>query len=160
MAVSDLVKRVARAIADTTDFDGDRLASRFAESELRDIAQAAIAAMQTAAAPALKPAVEVWEAAYGAFVFHNKGSDYEAAAAVIEADRAAIIAAKDAEIAALQAHADALAVELQQIEVDAMEHYNDWMEHGCEKAEATRFVFDLGEYTRQALRAYEEFRRD
>lgn len=114
------------------------------------------------AAPALKPAMEVWQeasdaATYGSVKYQPHAD--QVAAAVIEADRAAIIAAKDAEIAALQAQADAMAVELQQIEVDAMEHYNDWIEHGCEQAEATRFAFDLGEYARKALRAYEEFRR-
>lgn len=39
---SELIERVARAIADTTDFDGDRMASRYADSELRDLARAAI----------------------------------------------------------------------------------------------------------------------
>ena len=110
----------------------------------------------------LRPAVEVWREAvydYGGASIEGVEAEYRAAA-VIEADRAAIIAAKDAEIAALQAYADALAEELRQIEVDAMEHYNDWMEHGCEKVEATRFVFDLGGYAREALRAYEEFSRD
>lgn len=42
---SELIERVARAIADTTDFDGDRIASRYADSELRDIAQSAITAV-------------------------------------------------------------------------------------------------------------------
>lgn len=75
------------------------------------------AAMQTDAAPALKPAVEVWREAAETYAY-PKVDEYgyqiaewrreERAAAVIEADRAAIIAAKDAEIAALQAHADAL----------------------------------------------------
>lgn len=42
---SELIERVARAIANTTDFDGDRIASRYADSELRDIAQSAITAV-------------------------------------------------------------------------------------------------------------------
>ena len=152
--MSDLVERLRRA------FDADSVAEKnLAIRAAYDF----IAAMQTDAAPALKPAVEVWEEAYQAYTQHTpwkRGRAYDAAAAVIEADRAAAIAAKDAEIAALQAYADALAEELRQIEVDAMEHYNDWMEHGCEKVEATRFVFDLGAYAREALRAYEEFSRD
>lgn len=51
----------------------------------------------------------------------------------------------------LEADNARLREELVQIEVDAMEHYNDWMEHGCEPVEATRFAFDLGQYTRAAL---------
>lgn len=51
----------------------------------------------------------------------------------------------------LEADNARLREEIMQIEVDAMEHYNDWMEHGCEPVEATRFAFDLGQYTRAAL---------
>lgn len=70
------------------------------------------AALPPDAAPALKPAVEVWreaksEAEKGgewsrAGIGLEWGDDDAAAAAVIEADRAAIIAVKDAEIAALK----------------------------------------------------------
>ena len=38
----ELIEAVAKAIADVTDFDGDRMASRYADSELRDVARAAI----------------------------------------------------------------------------------------------------------------------
>ena len=48
---TDMIENVARAIANTTDFDGDRMASRYAESELRDMARNAIAAMQQAQEP-------------------------------------------------------------------------------------------------------------
>ena len=61
-------------------------------------------------------------------------------------DIADTLEAQAAEIARLRE-------EIMQIEVDAMEHYNDWMEHGCEPVEATRFAFDLGQYTRAALEA-------
>ena len=60
------------------------------------------------------------------------------------------IEAADA-IERLEADNARLREEIMQIEVDAMEHYNDWMEHGCEPVEATRFAFDLGQYTRAAL---------
>jgi len=39
----DEIQAVARAIANTTDFDGDRMASRYSDNELRDIALAALA---------------------------------------------------------------------------------------------------------------------
>ena len=42
MTHDELIEAVARAIGDTTDFDGDRMASRYADSELRDMARAAI----------------------------------------------------------------------------------------------------------------------
>lgn len=42
MTHDELIEAVARAIADVTDFDGDRMASRYADSELRDVARAAI----------------------------------------------------------------------------------------------------------------------
>lgn len=63
--------------------------------------------MQTDAAPALKPAVDVWREAADASnspvpCEDADCKDCQAAAAVIEADRAAIIAAKDAEIVALK----------------------------------------------------------
>lgn len=135
--MSDLVERLRRA------FDADSVAEKnLAIRAAYDF----IAAMQTDAAPALKPAVEVWTQALSAFHLGRFGHDDEAAAAVIEADRAAIIAAKDAEIAALQAHADALAGALEQIAtVD--------MGGGFLGAQACRKV------AHQALRAYEEFRR-
>lgn len=38
----ELIEKVAKTIADVTDFDGDRMASRYADSELRDVARAAI----------------------------------------------------------------------------------------------------------------------
>ena len=63
----------------------------------------------------LRPSVEVWEDAYGAFVFHNKGSDYEAAAAVIEADREAVRAEQAAELAKFKALAETLAGALQEV---------------------------------------------
>lgn len=40
----------------------------------------------------LRPAVEVWEDAYGSYMLNEVGQDYEAAAAIIEADRAALVA--------------------------------------------------------------------
>lgn len=129
--MSDLVERVARALAKE---GGIQICddATYALSSYRGPALAAIAAMQTDAAPALKPAVEVWREAvydYGGASIEGTEAEYRAAA-VIEADRAAAIAAKDAEIAelkarvqeeqdcveafrtktaALQAHADALA---------------------------------------------------
>jgi len=42
------VEAVKTAIANTTDFDGDRMASRYADSELHDMALAAIAALDAA----------------------------------------------------------------------------------------------------------------
>ena len=42
MTHDEMIEAVARAIADVTDFDGDRMASRYADSELRDVARAAI----------------------------------------------------------------------------------------------------------------------
>ena len=42
MTHDELIEAVAKAIGDTTDFDGDRMASRYADSELRDLARAAI----------------------------------------------------------------------------------------------------------------------
>lgn len=42
MTHDELIEAVAKAIGDTTDFDGDRMASRYADSELRDVARAAI----------------------------------------------------------------------------------------------------------------------
>ena len=42
MTHEEMIEAVARAIGDTTDFDGDRMASRYADSELRDMARAAI----------------------------------------------------------------------------------------------------------------------
>lgn len=119
--MSDIVERLARAIKSA--WDAEMTAEAEASGGFMDYepgpwedwvpeAKAALAAMQTDAAPALKPAVEVWreasDAATDGSVKYQSHAD-QAAAAVIEADRAAIIAAKDAEIAALQAYADALA---------------------------------------------------
>ena len=42
MTHDEMIEAVAKAIGDTTDFDGDRMASRYADSELRDVARAAI----------------------------------------------------------------------------------------------------------------------
>lgn len=42
MTHDEMIEAVAKAIGDTTDFDGDRMASRYADSELRDMARAAI----------------------------------------------------------------------------------------------------------------------
>jgi len=42
------VEAVKAAIANTTDFDGDRMASRYADSELHAVALAAIAALDAA----------------------------------------------------------------------------------------------------------------
>ncbi len=42
------VEAVKTAIANTTDFDGDRMASRYADSELHDMALAAIDALDAA----------------------------------------------------------------------------------------------------------------
>ena len=44
----DELQAVARAIANTTDFDGDRMASRYSDRDLRDVAIAAIAALDAA----------------------------------------------------------------------------------------------------------------
>lgn len=44
----DEVEAVKAAIANTTDFDGDRMASRYSDRELRDIALAAISALDAA----------------------------------------------------------------------------------------------------------------
>ena len=42
MTHDELIEAAKDALANTTDFDGDRLASRFADSELADMARAAI----------------------------------------------------------------------------------------------------------------------
>lgn len=47
----------------------------------------------------LRDAVEVWEDAYGSYMLNEVGQDYEAAAAVIEADREAVRAELAAEVA-------------------------------------------------------------
>ena len=94
--MSDLVERVARAFCKHVD---DWIEARIDD---REMGERLVAAMQTDAAPALKPAVEVWRecrAAWGSGPDDLKGpngfklGNIEAASAVIEADRAAIIAA-------------------------------------------------------------------
>lgn len=118
--MSDLVERVARAIYEEDDPWHkawpwpDLQSDQAGVDQYRRIAQAAIAAMQTDATPALKPAVtdclscakvkpDVEQVAArlaaqvgGKFVCRECGRVYS------RADRAAIIAAKDAEIAALK----------------------------------------------------------
>lgn len=42
---ADMVEKVARAIADTTDWDGNRMGDQHDDSEIRDAALAAIAAI-------------------------------------------------------------------------------------------------------------------
>ena len=42
MTHDELIEATKQALADTTDFDGDRMASRYADSELADMARAAI----------------------------------------------------------------------------------------------------------------------
>lgn len=120
-----------------------------------------LAAIQTDAAPALKPAMEVWEEAWRAWDDIEPDPNYlakgdDAAAAVIEADRQAIIAAKDAQIAALQAHADALAGAL-----EAMYGATPLHDEGCDGG-LLGCACDLraaNQKAEPALRAYEEFRR-
>ena len=152
--MSDLVERALLKIADDGYAIGCcTITDREARELARDIALE-IAIMQTDAAPALKPAVEVWreasDAATDGSVKYQSHAD-QAAAAVIEADRAAIIAAKDAEIAALQAHADALAEGARfakEIIADS------WGEAAMERGDCQAYNV-LHRY----IRAYEEFRR-
>ena len=55
------VEAVKAAIANTTDFDGDRMASRYADSELNAVALAAIAALDAARGDAEPDcAVDAW----------------------------------------------------------------------------------------------------
>ena len=194
--MSDLVERVARAIYEEDDPWHkawpwpDLQSDQAGVDQYRRIAQAAIAAMQTNAAPALKPAVEVWREArqaYNAVPNPYPGAGAEAAAAVIEADRAAIIATKDAEIAALreqlaqqandnadlptiayfagtadardrlaalQAHADALAVDAR-----SLKPYLDWTLSAESPGYHPTMPSAVAAFL-EALRAYEEFRRE
>ena len=68
MTHDEMTEAVAKAIGDTTDFDGDRMASRYADSELADLARAAIRVI----APAVeretldRAATEAWSTMNGA----------------------------------------------------------------------------------------------
>lgn len=141
------------------------------------------------AAPALKPAVEVWreasDAATDGSVKYQSHAD-QAAAAVIEADRAAIIAAKDAEIAALKGqlaqqaedNADLPTIAYFAGAADARDRLAALQAHAdalagalgvIASAETThirvnegrigQWTGSLQSYADQALRAYDEFRR-
>lgn len=201
--MSDLVERVARAIYIQVELHGKEdvnfhhLRAVFGPDarddykpygdSARKAAQAAIAAMQTNATPALKPAVEVWreasDAATDGSVKYQSHAD-QAAAAVIEADRAAIIAAKDAEIAALKGqlaqqaedNADLPTIAYFAGAADARDRLTALQAHADAMAEALGEVMewiagwtpdftqdaewpDTREKVSLALRAYEEFRR-
>ena len=79
MTHDELIEAAKDALANTTDFDGDRLASRFADSELADMARAAIRVI----APAMEQ-----EAVAKIVAYLRKGekefSDCDCAAELIE----------------------------------------------------------------------------
>ena len=60
MTHDELIEAVAKAIGDTTNFDGDRMASRYADSELRDVARAAIRVIATAVEQEMVAKIVAW----------------------------------------------------------------------------------------------------
>ena len=79
----------------------------------------------------LRPAVEVWEDAYGSYMLNEVGQDYEAAAAVIEQDREAVRAEQAAELAKFKALAETLAGALDDVwkEATAMRNSSKTVGH-------------------------------
>ena len=60
MTHDELIEATKQALADTTDFDGDRMASRYADSELRDVARAAIRVIATAVEQEMVAKIVAW----------------------------------------------------------------------------------------------------